>query len=360
MRRLDRYILGSMLRIITTTVVLVTLILLLFDIFSNLEQYIDNATSYRDIARLTAWYIPEAIGYALGPASLFAATYFLAMLHANNEMIVLSNIGYPFRRIVFPMVLLGVLLAIFQFVFSEEVTIKATREKELLGKEILGIRTSSENRNVTLRSPAGDYVVFAKRYDDENRTISSVMLIMLDSEGSIAAKIDASSGFYQDGYWVLRDVVRYLIDDEADVVEAYKEPEYHNRAITMDPALFRNLQADITSMELDSAIRYVQRIKMMDSNQYMEYASDLADRIFGGLTPLILIVISCSTVFTWRKNVLILSILTSLAIAVVYFVMQMVSMILAKQGIIPPVLGPTAPMLILTVLSVGVMAVRRI
>lgn len=359
MRKLDRYIFGSLVKIIVTTVILVTAILLLFDIFSNLEQYLNNNASYTEIAQLTFLYIPEAIGLALGPAALFATTYFLAMLHANNEMIILSNIGYPFRRIIGPILVLGLLLTVFQFFFSEQITIRTSQEKQIKTNELLGIRQSSDSRNVTLRSPEGNYVLFAGRFNEESQTITSVILVVLDSNGRITAKIDAASGTFNGEYWVLRDVIRYLIESDGTTLEASRENEYHNRSITMDPALFRNLSVDISRMELYNALQYVQRIQVMNSNQYASYAADLSNRVFGNLTPLILIIISCSTVFTWRKNVLILSILASLAIAVVYFVMQMVSMIVAKQGLIMPVLGPLAPMGVLVIISLGLMLVRR-
>lgn len=360
MKRLDRYILGSMVRIIGTSVLLITTILLLFDIFSHIEQYMNHGTSYRQIGLLTVLFIPQAIGYALGPACLFATTYFLAMLHANNEMIILSNIGHPFRRIIIPILTLGVVITILSFVFNENVAIPASKEKQIITDELFGTRTTQDSRNVTLRSPEGDYVLFAGRYLEETKTISNVILVVLDETGRIVAKVDAVSGTFNGSYWVLHDAVRYLIDPDGGMLEAMREEDYHNRMITMDPALFRNLSADISSMELTSAIQYVQRIQVMNASQYATYATELFQRIFGNLTPLILMVISCSTVFTWRKNVLILSILASLAIAVVFFVMQMISMIIAKQGVIPPVWGSLAPMGALVLLSSVIMLTKRI
>jgi len=143
-------------------------------------------------------------------------------------------------------------------------------------------------------------------------------------------------------------------------MDAQRLAVYHNESVNLEPALFRNLQADITTMELGSALRYIRRIQVMDANQYAIQASDFYHRILGNLTPLILILISCSTVFTWRKNVLMLSILASLAIAVVFFVMQMVSMIFAKQGIYGPEWGPLAPIVALLCVSGAISLVRRI
>lgn len=360
MKRLDRYIIGSLFRLIFTSVVLISLILVLFDIFSQVDQYVSHAFSYKEIGYLTLLYIPQAICLAVGPAALFSTTYFLSMLHANNEMIILANIGYSFKRIIVPIILLGFFAISFQFIFSEKIAIPALREKIILTETKLGQRQVMENRDVTLQSPEGNYIVHAGRYIESGPRISSVILIMLDENKRLNLRVDAASGTFNGTYWIFKDVRKYLVEDDGTTLFIERLDEYHNEAITMEPALFRNLTTDITTMELQGALRYVQRIKMMNSSQYAEYASDLGARVFGNLTPLILIFISCTTVFTWRKNVLILSILSSLAIAVIYFVMQMLSMIFAKQGLISPSLGTLAPMGVLFLISSVLLALRRI
>jgi lipopolysaccharide export system permease protein len=360
MKVLYRYILGSLMKIIGGTVLLVTMLIVLFDVFSNLELYLNYGVSYAEIGMLTLLFIPEAIGYAIGPAALFASTYFLSMLHANNEMIVLSNIGYPYRKIITPIIAIGLLLVVFQFTFSEQVAIAASQEKTIRQNTALQVRQLGDNRNVTLQSPEGRYVMHAGRFYENDNRIVQVTVVMVDEHDRLVARIDAASGTYNGSYWVLHDALRYLVDAEGQVFRASRESEYHNRTLNLEPTLFKNLQADITTMELSSALKYVQAIRIMDSQQYAPYASDLANRVLGNLTPLILMIISCSTVFTWKKNVLILSIIGSLSISVVYFVMHMLSMILAKQGIISPLLGPLAPMGILLMLSIISLTIRRI
>ena len=359
MKIVHRYVYGSLLKIIGGTVLLVALLIVLFDVFSYLEQYLRAALTYREISVLSLLHIPQAIVYALGPASLFATTYVLSMLHANHEMIILANAGYSYRAIIIPILGIALVLSFTQFVFSEQVAIPASREKEFRTDELLQSRPVQDNRNVTLSAPDRSYIIHARRYYEQTQRLASVTVIMRDAQNRLNARIEASSAYYTGEYWVLVDARRYLIDHEAPTLVASREPEYHNRRITMDPALFRNLSTDILTMEITSALWYVRSLRSVDVNRWVEHATDLADRILGNLTPLILVVISCSTVFTWRKNVLILSIIASLAIAVVYFVLHMLSMILARQGLLPPVLGPVAPMLVLLSISSVFLIIRR-
>jgi lipopolysaccharide export system permease protein len=175
---------------------------------------------------------------------------------------------------------------------------------------------------------------------------------MLDTTGRISARINANSGRYNGTYWVLQDATLYLLDVDGKVVESSRQSEYHNERLSMEPGMFRNLSADIRTMELGIALQYVSRLKTIDSRQHAVFASDLYNRIFNSFTPLILIIISCSTILNWKKNVLVFSIIASLSIAIVFYVMQMLSMILAKQGVIHPIMGPLLPMVVLLVFSI--------
>jgi lipopolysaccharide export system permease protein len=351
MMKLDRYIISSILKTTFVTVMLILFVLVLFDIFSNVDRYMSSNVSYGNIALLAFYFAPQAIVLGLGPSLLFSTTYFLSMLHANNELIVLYNAGFSFKRIVIPCIVLGILLSGFLFAFNEYVAIPYSREKILLTNEVFNIRTSYDNRNITLRSEDGDYVLHAGRYYEKNERITSVIVVMTDSEGRLQARIDATTGTYNGDYWVLQNATRYLLDVEGNIMDASKEAEYHNKRLTLEPGLFKNLSADIKTMELTSALHYLSRLKTIDSSQYAVFAADFYNRLLGSLTPLILIIISCSTIFNWKKNVLVFSIIASLSIAIVFFVVQMLSLILAKQSVIPPAMGTIIPMLTLLVFS---------
>ena len=80
MRLLDRYILFSLLKITLIAVLLLALMIVLFDTFSNLDRYLDRELSIKEITVLTVLFIPQAVVYSLAPSLLFATTYFLAML----------------------------------------------------------------------------------------------------------------------------------------------------------------------------------------------------------------------------------------------------------------------------------------
>ncbi len=178
------------------------------------------------IARIV--FRPTGCSSWLGPSLLFQHHIFPSSLHANNELIVLFNAGFSFKRIVIPCIFLGILLSGFLFIFNEQIAIPYAREKMLLTNEVFNIRTSYDNRNITLRSADGGYVLHAGRYYEKDDRITSVVVVMMDSKGRLSARIDATSGTYNGSYWVLQNATRYLLDIVGNVMDASKK-----RNITM-------------------------------------------------------------------------------------------------------------------------------
>jgi lipopolysaccharide export system permease protein len=357
MRVLRRYLLVSFFRLVTITTLLLSFILLLFDLFSHLEQYLQAEIALRSIVYATILYFPEAIVFAIPPSALFASTYILSMMHTHNEMIILNNSGISFRRLVSILIIASLFLSIFQFFFNEEIAIKAHRIKNDYTQEILNQNVTSDNRNITLYGFDRSYIVYARRFTEIDNRITQVSLYHLDKEGSLLERVDATTGVYNEGSWTLQNANIYSIKNneaEYSFLSSYT-PSY----FTLEPSFFANKNNEVITMDLPDALRYVESIKLIRKNEFSLIASDVYNRIFKNLAPLILILISCSTVFAWKKNVLMLSIIMSISIAVVFYVMLLMGMILAKQGVIHPMMGTLGPMVILFFASILTLSFKR-
>ena len=100
MKLIDRYITTSIIKISIVSIALIVLVMTLFDMFSNLERYVNMEVPLLQMVVLTVLEAPNAVVIALGPALLFSTTYVLSMLQANNELIVIYNAGLPYRRLI--------------------------------------------------------------------------------------------------------------------------------------------------------------------------------------------------------------------------------------------------------------------
>lgn len=361
MKLLDCHIIRSIATVGFVTLLLCTLMLMSVDLFSNLDSYLTNEVPYKTIAALTLLGAPEAIIFALGPSLLFSASFFLSQLQANNELICLLGSGHSYRRIIRPILLLGILFCILQFAFSEYVQIPSDRLRSRREDELFGLRSMYDNRNITLREPAGTYIIHARQYSEQQLRLSQVMLVTLDEDGNLEARIDAPWAYWEEEQrrWRLEDARVQHVDSSKLVVAQSYEKVLYPEPFTMEPAYFRNMSNDIKTMDLKLAFPYIRMIERVDPSRYPELATDFFKRLLDSLNPMVMLFIACTISYKYRKNILLFSIITSLCIAVIYYVVQMVTLIMARQAVIAPLWGMAIPMIVIVCIALAERAIVR-
>ncbi len=371
---LTRYTLSSVIKVGLATAMLAALMLVGVDLFSNLDSYISHNVSFGQAFLVSLLYFPQALLLALGPSFLFSVTYFLSMLTANNEMICILNSGVSMRRVVIPCLVLAVALSVGYFAFNENVAIEASNLKDTRYKVLTSSTSSLDNTNIALSDMQDGYMVYAGQFVNETSTLYNVSYVeLLDgalgfagaSSGETSSgeasfrRVDAYKAQYDETskLWTLYDCYEYL--PVSDVVGQTVQVTYYGSLdiprMQLEPQLFRNLSSEISKMSLDLAHAYVLRMKSINPDEYARLGTEYYKRIFSCLTPLIMIIIACSMNYKFKKNVLFFSLICSICVAVVYFVVQMVTLMLADQGVIAPYLGTLIPFAVVLLLA-GIMS----
>ncbi len=365
---LTMYTLSSVIKIGLATAILASLMLVGVDLFSHLDSYISHNVSFGQAFFVSLLYFPEAFLLALGPSFLFSVTYFLSMLTANNEMICVLNSGLSMRRVVVPCVLLAVVLSFGYFVFNENIAIEASNLKDTRSKALTSSSSSLDNSNIALSDMQDGYMIYAGQFVNETSTLYNVSYVEIleeDSSGSSFRRVDAYMAQYDESaqLWTLHDCYEYLPTSSdlslGDTVQVTYYDSLEIPRMQLEPQLFRNLSSEISKMSLDLARAYVLRMKSLNPDEYAHLGTEYYKRIFSCLTPLIMIIIACSMNYRFKKNVLFFSLICSICVAVVYFVVQMVTIMLADQGVIAPYLGTLIPFAVVLLLASIMSAVLK-
>jgi len=358
MRRLDRYLAGSFVQLLSVTTLLLTFIMLLFDVFSTLEQYLQAEFTLVQMVVSTLLFIPEALSFTLPPSALFASTYMLSMMYANNEMIVLAVSGYSFSRITTSLIITAVILTSLFFAFNEQVTRHFKVMKEEYTSTYLDSGSQVFTDRLVLTSEDGQYILYSRRYDERATTLSYLSLFIIDGNGQFLQRYDARKASYKDGRWVGEDVQLYD-RGENNLITTSQTNTLVLPYLDLEPEVIAQRAVDIDSMDLKAAYDYIERLRKVNNPSHTGYSVDFYQRLSMNFAPLILILISCATVIPWKKNVLVLSIIMSISIAVVYYVLVLSGTILARQEIVEA--GPAlfVPPAVLIVLASGILIIRR-
>lgn len=361
MRVIDRLSIRSVMDTAVVTLGLCTLMLLSVDLFSNLDSYLTSGVGWRTIAHLTSLYIPQAIIFALGPSLLFSVSYYLSQMEANNEMICLYGCGISYRRLIMPILMVGLLFSLFQFALYEEVLIPAQLKRTQIEDELFGLRSTHDSRNLTMADPAGRYVVWSRHYNDSEALLSQVVFILLDEDGQLDSRIDSDRARWDEGsgHWIFEGVRIQHVDTAHKEVATTREETLALPLFSLEPSFFKNISDDIKTMELAQAFEYLSAIKALDHERYAPLATDFAKRLFDALNPLLLVIIAVTISYRYKKNILLFSIITAITVAVIYYVVQMVTLIMARQGVINSVWAMVIPMIVLLLVALAERAIIR-
>ncbi|GHU40988.1 hypothetical protein FACS1894190_08560 [Spirochaetia bacterium] len=153
-------------------------------------------------------------------------------------------------------------------------------------------------------------------------------------------------------YWQFENAVIYQWEEKIlrirplpSTVEDYNE----------DPEIFRRSAvepADLNARDTAGLVRDLRQAGL----PFLKALADYYHRFSFSSVSFIVVILSISMGGRFRKNIMLMSLLTSLSVAVVFYIMEMISMMMARLGMIPPIVGAWFPVFFFT--GVGVILVK--
>jgi lipopolysaccharide export system permease protein len=330
-------VLGQFLPVLVISLLFFMLVMQLVDLFSNLVRYLDLEVPISEIARAQLLYVPKSLSFSLPIAVLFSASYSLGLFYSNNELIAVLASGVPLHRFALPLMVSGLLLSVGSFVFEETVVIETYTRKTALTRELLNVNRSFSNTDVTLLGTANRVVYHADYYNDATDTLSGLTVLMRDEGGRVARRINADWAEWRAGRWILHEVVVFERGPD-DGLERREMARLEDDGLTAEPETFRRRTQDIEEMQLSQAQEYIRELRQAGL-PYREALTSYYERFSFALTPLIVTLIASVVGSRFQKNILLMSLLVSLSLAVMYYIVGMVTGLLAAAGTIPPWAG---------------------
>jgi lipopolysaccharide export system permease protein len=341
---LRSYLLRIYLPTLLAALGLFALILELVDLFGNLWRYLAQGAPLLSVLKVMALYLPTAVSNGLPIALLFAASYSLASLYAGNELTVIFGSGVSLTRFTTPLFAIALVLCVGSFFFDDSVVLKTIKSKNELSRQLLDQRSSMSNPDVTVISRDGDIVYRAQFYDDATQTLSSVTVVERDAQREPIARTEAGTARWDGSRWVFGRVRRFEKNEDGTWGDL-SYGSWTNERLDERPDAFRSQNRDLSEMSSSELGTYVAFLKRAG----LPYAGAMAERhkrFSFAFTPIVVVLLAGAAGGRFRKNVLLASLLTSLIGATMYYVAQMITMLLAKTGAIDPRIGAWAPLVV--------------
>jgi lipopolysaccharide export system permease protein len=348
---LDRYLLRQFLPICAVAAGMFMMLVSLIDLFANLVRYLSYEVPFSQIIQVSLFYLPKSFSYALPVSLLFAAAYTLGDLYGRNELTTVFSSGIPFWRFSMPLILIGFIASVFSFYFDDLVVIPTLTVKNDLSRTLLHQQQKENNSDIVIKARNGQIIYSVDYYDRTNEVLNGVSIVEQNARGEFISLVRAPRAVWNGEFWELADAVIYQWERELLRVRPLPETDIYRE----QPGIFRRNAVNVEELRARDAGLLVKDLKNAGL-PFIEALSDFYHRFSFATASFVVMILSVSMGGRFRKNILLMSLLASLGSAVIFYVMEMISMMMAKLGYIPPFVGAWFP--VGTFIVAGVLMMR--
>ena len=348
MKILTRYSLKSILSVFLISLLIFSFLVMAVETFMHLDSFMTGNLGIKEMFIYAFSSLSSYIMMLIALSILFSITYFLSTISANNELISLYTAGLSKLRILFPVIILSVLMAAVFFILNESLFLEWKNHKAIISQEYFGMSGTYDASSIVLYEEESGYMIYADRYSESYKRLYEPILIKKDSNG-IRERIEADYAEYEDFSWVFHNA--RVVQNEGKGLTSFVSEEYIDEDFKIPEEMFKRQNLQIETMELRYAYDYLKRLHSINIVSWQEGMTDFLRRLSSPLGILVLAIIAMSMNYTFKKNVLLFSIVQSLVIAVVYYVADMVFSIASRQGALSVYSVFYAPILITIALS---------
>jgi lipopolysaccharide export system permease protein len=237
------------------------------------------------------------------------------------------------------------------FFFDDIAVIPTLMIKNDLSRTLLHQDRPEGRSDIVIRARYGRLIYAVDYFDFYQLTMYDIVIIEHDDNGRLGSLIRAPRAFWTGEHWELANPVIYeWVDGLLRIRNMESTNEYRE-----DPDTFRRNMVNVEELNFRDVRGLVQDLQIAGL-PYLNALADYYHRFSFATVPFVVIILSISMGGRFSKNILLMSLLSSLIAAVIFYVMEMISMMLARLGYVPPLAGAWFP--VATFIIAGIILLR--
>lgn len=356
MRRFDRYLLAEMVVPALMGGVMVVMLLVGNQLYFML-RYLYRGVPVRDVAMTLAYFSPSVLMLSIPAALLLGAALGLNRLERDREILSLRMAGVRLKRIVAPIIVLGLLASGLMFYLQERV-IPQNMHRALELQRKLGVYspTAVVQEDQVLKFDRGGtrFFIYVNRVDPspDRQILHDVTILMVGDQRPPVWLMIPRAENRSGRWWMLSDPVTgeqprgYT---PGSSIITYDDALMNIPAESMNAAFERRDTAELTFHELYAALQNGERGVtvynlnngiMLDRNRLLFY---LHRKLAAPLAALVAILIAIPLAIHFGRSGGYVGLLLSVIVAFCFIVSQQWAQVLAEMGRAQPVIAAWAP-----------------
>ena len=210
MKLIDKYLLRTFLAPLFYCLTAFILIFVIFDLFNNMQDFVEARTAFRLVAVYYLFLIPSYLVYIVPISLLLATLYSLSSLTKNNELTAMRASGVSLFRLMLPFVSVGLLASIIVAGINETIGPKSAywTDQFLRSEKHKDVYDVYVARDLAYKNTSEHREWFIGSFQSQTFDMTDIRITQQRDDGTDEAKIWARQGQWLDGEWWFTDVIR--------------------------------------------------------------------------------------------------------------------------------------------------------
>jgi lipopolysaccharide export system permease protein len=341
LRQLDRYVLGSWIRIFVLTALGFPVVSIVINLTDTLNRLLDRGLSMKEIAISYVYSIPENAFLVMPAAVLFATVFTVGAMGRHSELTAAKAGGQSFHRLMRPIFIAGGCASVLAFIVGELAPGATARQLEI--QKAKQARPTRTRFNFVYRGDAG-WVYTIRSLDVASRQLKQLMLERQGTGLSYPGLVlTADSASYDDSLkvWRLRRGVSRVIAGPVRQA-SFSFRSMRLRALNQSPADLLAEPKAPDEMRYAELGRYIDALKR-SGNDANKLVVEQALKLALPATCLIIALFGAPLAVTTPRAGAAVGIAISLGTTVIFLLLVQITKAVGAGGVINPVLAAWIP-----------------
>ena len=260
-RILDRYIAGQFFRMWFAALSAFIVIFLVVNLFEKVSRFLEYNVPMDVIVKYYLFMIPYIVKWMNPIAVLLGVLFSLGTLSRNLEITAMTAAGLSLRRVIFPVIFLGLAISVGVFYFGETVVPYADAKKEEIETvyvKRLPLLKTIRRINLAYRGKEGRFY-YVRVFDGIRNQMRDVRVIEKSEAGEVRRLIVAREAIWRGGRWQFRDGSIRTFRQTGDIAVTYFDKEYFD--IPETPEDFMREEKSPETMKFNELAAYVSNLE---------------------------------------------------------------------------------------------------
>lgn len=317
---IDRYLIRAFFGTFWTVLFGLIGIFTIADFVEKIDNFVDAGAGAKLVLVYYGYSLPYFIDLALPMSMLLATVFSLGALNKNYEIAAMRASGISMLRIARPLLILGVSLTLFQFVFQNLVVMPFNHQQKEITRNILKPVKSPKKMNEVVRQDVNGNIVVIKSFDVPS-SIGKDISVLAYRDSGITERWDYAFLSWDDSLKRWNNSVGLNRSFDSGGQLLFSRLDTNRRIpLTLTPADIKKEQIRPNEMNIFQLASFIEKKKMLGLNPH-RWVVDYHFKLAFVFTGFIVIYLGISFALQGTRENLTLAVGKSVVALFVYYIL---------------------------------------